>query len=368
MLAQPVERFRQQRVAARRQGCRPTDRGSPPCASRRPGRSRPGAPYRRSFIVFDSSVRSTYCFLQSSLVRRPAAADVEHRAGRERIFLGREPGGERRQLLDLQEAAARDLRQHPVEVRLRHLVEDARLGRRRRDAVDRDVLAGELLAERLRQRDDAGLGGAVGRGVGVAFLAGDRRDRDDAAVASARASPERSRGSSRTRSCRSTSMTRRQSSGGYSQVLWLGPVMPALATRMSMPPNAVDGLRCRRIDLRPASATSTVGDVHRAPVADSSRAVRRSELRVESHSATVAPDARNRSAIARPNPCAAPVTTARRPDRSNRSTTSSLSALTRARHALLMRLPRHACPRQPSRKSRSAPLSACCTCCTYICT
>ena len=43
-------------------------------------------------------------------------------------------------------------------------------------------VAGQLLAERLGQRDDAGLGGAVGRGVRVAFLAGDRRDVDDAAV------------------------------------------------------------------------------------------------------------------------------------------------------------------------------------------
>src|SRR3546814_9309259 len=35
----------------------------------------------------------------------------------------------------------------------------------------------------LGQRDHAGLGGAVGRRIGVAFLAGDRGDIDDAAIA-----------------------------------------------------------------------------------------------------------------------------------------------------------------------------------------
>ena len=85
-------------------------------------------------------------------------------------------------LLDRDEAAARDLRQHEVDVLLRHLVEDRGLRRRRRDAVDRDVVGRELLAERLGQRDHAGLRRRIGRRVRIAFLAGDRGDVDDAAV------------------------------------------------------------------------------------------------------------------------------------------------------------------------------------------
>ena len=65
---------------------------------------------------------------------------------------------------------------------LRHLVEDRGLGGRRRDAIDRDVVARELLAERFGQRDDAGLGGRIGGRVRIALLAGDRGDIDDAAV------------------------------------------------------------------------------------------------------------------------------------------------------------------------------------------
>jgi len=49
----------------------------------------------------------------------------------------------------------------------------------------------------------------------------------------------------------------------------------------------------------------------------SSPAVRVVSASSRSHNATLAPDASNRSLIARPNPCAAPVTTARRPFRSN---------------------------------------------------
>jgi hypothetical protein len=80
------------------------------------------------------------------------------------------------------EAAARDLGQHVVDVLLGHLLEDPGARRGRGDAVDGDVVAGEFLAERLGERDDAGLGGRIGRGVGVALLAGDRGDVDDAAV------------------------------------------------------------------------------------------------------------------------------------------------------------------------------------------
>ena len=57
------------------------------------------------------------------------------------------------------------------------------LRRRRRDAVDEDVPGRELLAERLGQADQPRLRRAVVRRVRVAFLAGDRRDVDDPAVA-----------------------------------------------------------------------------------------------------------------------------------------------------------------------------------------
>ncbi len=95
---------------------------------------------------------------------------------------GGEPGHHRGQLLHQYEALLRDLRQHEVDVLLRHLVEDRGLGRRRRHRVDQDVVRGELLAERLRQRDQAGLGGRIMRGVRIAFLAGDRGDVHDAPV------------------------------------------------------------------------------------------------------------------------------------------------------------------------------------------
>ena len=43
--------------------------------------------------------------------------------------------------VDLDETAARNFRQHVVDVLLRHLVEDRGAGRGRRDAIDRDVVA-----------------------------------------------------------------------------------------------------------------------------------------------------------------------------------------------------------------------------------
>ena len=61
-------------------------------------------------------------------------------------------------------------------------VEDRGLGRGRRHRIDHDVVLGKLLAERLRQRDQAGFRGRVMRGVGIAFLAGDGGDVDDAPV------------------------------------------------------------------------------------------------------------------------------------------------------------------------------------------
>jgi hypothetical protein len=62
------------------------------------------------------------------------------------------------------------------------LLEDVGLGRRRGDAVDQDATLREFLAQRLGQRHESCLGGAISRRVRVAFLAGNRSDADDAAV------------------------------------------------------------------------------------------------------------------------------------------------------------------------------------------
>src|ERR1700722_8541394 len=80
-------------------------------------------------------------------IRRPSARNVEHRAGRERTLLRGAKGYQIGDLLDLDEAPARDLRQHVVDVLLGHLVEDRGLGDGRGHAIDRDVVAGKLLAE-----------------------------------------------------------------------------------------------------------------------------------------------------------------------------------------------------------------------------
>ena len=110
-------------------------------------------------------------------------------------------------------------------------------------------------------------------------------------------------------------MTRCHSSGGYSQVLWFGPAMPAFATRMSMPPKAltVAAVAASTWDMLETSMVC----VKTVPRPLSSPAVRVVSASSRSHNATLAPDASNRSVIARPNPCAAPVTTARRFLRSN---------------------------------------------------
>ena len=115
-------------------------------------------------------------------IRRPPAGNVEHRAGRERAIFRRQPRHHRREFFHQHEAALRNFRQHEVDMLLRHLVEDRGLGGGRGHGVDEDVVLRQFLAERFRQRDQAGLRGRIMRGVGIAFLAGDRGDVDDAAV------------------------------------------------------------------------------------------------------------------------------------------------------------------------------------------
>src|SRR5205807_7593098 len=113
---------------------------------------------------------------------RPASGYVEHGGGGERALGRGAKRRERRDLLDFDETPARNFRQHVGDVLLGHLRENRRPGGRGRDAVDRDVVFGELLAERFGQRDQRGLGGRIGGGIRIALLAGDRRDVDDPPV------------------------------------------------------------------------------------------------------------------------------------------------------------------------------------------
>src|SRR6266545_1686349 len=113
---------------------------------------------------------------------------------------------------------------------------------------------------------------------------------------------------------RFTSITCRQASGGYSQSVWFGPVMPAFATRMSMAPSA-SAVAATAASTLAALETSTAL-VWTVPCPDSSAAVDSTRFASRSQRETAAPDARKRSAMARPIPCAPPVTTARLPARS----------------------------------------------------
>ncbi len=65
---------------------------------------------------------------------------------------------------------------------LGHLSEDRRVDCSRRHAVDAHAGARKLLRERLGKGDHSGLARAVGACIGIAFLARDRCDVDDAAV------------------------------------------------------------------------------------------------------------------------------------------------------------------------------------------
>src|SRR5690606_30371797 len=102
--------------------------------------------------------------------------------GGEAVLAADEPGDHRGGFIDLQETAARNANEHVVDEFLGQRVEDLRVGGGGRDGVHRDIVFGELLAERFGEADHARLGGGVGGEVRVAFLAGDRRDVDDAAV------------------------------------------------------------------------------------------------------------------------------------------------------------------------------------------
>ena len=67
-------------------------------------------------------------------------------------------------------------------MRLGHLVKYSGARGCRRDAVDRNVMLGELLAERFRQCNAAGFRGTVSARVRIPFFSRDRRNVDDASI------------------------------------------------------------------------------------------------------------------------------------------------------------------------------------------
>ena len=109
-------------------------------------------------------------------------------------------------------------------------------------------------------------------------------------------------------------MTRFQSSIVHSQVLTVGPRMPAPLTRTSMPPKR-STVPARAVSTAPISDTSAVARATRPPPSRSTDAASSASPSM-SQSMTLAPEASRRSATARPIPRAAPVTTAVRPSKS----------------------------------------------------
>src|SRR5581483_8311049 len=107
-----------------------------------------------------------------------------------------------------------------------------------------------------------------------------------------------------------------QASIGYSQVLWFGPAMPALATRISIVPKRaiVDAVAAATLEASETLATS----FETGPAVLSCVSAWESSSASRSHNETAAPQAKRRLAIARPMPCAAPVTIAYRCSRSIR--------------------------------------------------
>src|ERR1043166_7907385 len=90
--------------------------------------------------------------------------------------------------------------------------------------------------------------------------------------------------------------------------------MPALLTRMSTRPNALTvSSRARSTSVRLVTSQATAITLPRVL---SSAAVFPANGLSRSQIAPAAPESRKRSVIARPRPCAPPVTTAKRPDRS----------------------------------------------------
>ena len=142
-----------------------------------------------------------------------AAGQVEHRAGRERAVLARQPG-------DHAPRSPRPVPKRPIGIfdSMKSMCcwviwsKIAVLTAAGVTQLTRMPVLRELLAERLGQPDDGGLRRRVGRRVRIAFLAGDRGDVDDPAVVPLASCRRRPRGCSRKMPCRLTSNTLRQSS------------------------------------------------------------------------------------------------------------------------------------------------------------
>src|SRR6478735_42240 len=106
--------------------------------------------------------------------------------------------------------------------------------------------------------------------------------------------------------------TLRHSSRSVSQTGLLTPAMPALLTRMSILPKAAS-VASRACSTPAVSVTSTLNTLVSPPT---SLAVFSASAESKSQIATLAPEATKRSVMARPKPCAPPVTIATRPLRS----------------------------------------------------
>jgi hypothetical protein len=106
--------------------------------------------------------------------------------------------------------------------------------------------------------------------------------------------------------------TLRHSSRSVSQTGLLTPAMPALLTRMSILPKAAS-VASRACSTPAVSVTSTLKTRTLSPI---SLAVFSASAASKSQIATLAPEATKRSVMARPKPCAPPVTTATRSLRS----------------------------------------------------
>src|SRR6266545_5979508 len=102
-------------------------------------------------------------------IRCPSAGQIESGTGGKSAKVRCKPGDHLGHFLDLAEAVHRDLAQHVLDVLLGHLAEQLGLDHGRRHAVHQHAGGRQFLAQRLGESNDTGLGGGVGRGVGVAL-------------------------------------------------------------------------------------------------------------------------------------------------------------------------------------------------------
>jgi hypothetical protein len=82
-----------------------------------------------------------------ALISCPAPREIENASGGEAVLARTQPGNHLGGFVEFKKTASRDLRQHIVDMGLRHLVEDSRPGRRRGYAIDCNVQAGKFLSQ-----------------------------------------------------------------------------------------------------------------------------------------------------------------------------------------------------------------------------